>query len=79
MNLNTIAEDPGMRKHSQSTFNSGCIFAIAAVFLRCQEETSRVFQIHRSGCSFIHELSTGPAETLSFQRQRSCHRQASHP
>jgi len=39
----------------------------------------RPFQIRRSGCSFIHELPTGPAETLSFQRQRSCHWQASHP
>jgi hypothetical protein len=39
----------------------------------------RAFQTRRSGCSFIHELPTGAAETPSFQRQRSCHRQASHP
>ena len=37
----------------------------------------RAFQTRRSGCSFIHELPTGAAETPSFQRQRSCHRQAS--
>ena len=39
----------------------------------------RPFQIRRSGCSFIYELPTGPAEIPSFQQQRACHRQASHP
>ena len=37
----------------------------------------RAFQTRRSGCSFIHELPTGAAETPFFERQRSCHRQAS--
>src|SRR5215472_8206704 len=40
-------------------------------------DSVRAFQTRRSGCSFIDELPTGAAETPSFQRQRSCHRQAS--
>jgi hypothetical protein len=47
------------------------------VSFRPRRDIVHAFQTGRSGCSFMHELPTGAAETPSFQRQRSCHRQAS--